>query len=420
MLSSPLDTYDPGEPNAWAMNEGKPLSLKVVEGKAYGLGVATGKLDFLCKLGAIRKFREAKLKQPIYLVGTCGSTRGMLGAKYLLQSSVLNPTQVWVGGPTRLSLGIGQKGFHRYQIQMDYPVMERGARGYNRKLQLISRGRTGASALRGKSQNAVRRLVQFLDAAVQSGYDIKFTKLEGGISDQQVPDRALAEIFLTSHQHEDFKRFFREQRALPEWSGTLEMEFGGPGDHGISFLPDGFFTACCELVGLIDRAEASAGQGSGVAEDFEIPGATLSITSIRQSPSRTTVGVDVRVPHGTKNKDIEQSLQDGFRALGTSFPGLHVRLSSERISPEYQLAADDPTATIGGEVLHSSDIEPNLCQLGLGSEAALFHEKSYPAFTLGPGDPVQSSVGGPDENVSLDELIRTQRFYERLIERVCL
>jgi len=62
------------------------------------------KLDFLCKLKALERYRERKLKMPIYLVGTAGEEIGMIGAKFLIKSLVLNPKYVLVGEPSELAV----------------------------------------------------------------------------------------------------------------------------------------------------------------------------------------------------------------------------------------------------------------------------------------------------------------------------
>ena len=96
LLSSHLDTVSPGLLEHWTETGGDPFSASVKDGKIFGLGAADVKLDFLCKLHAVEKFREKKLKNPIYLAGTCSEERGMLGAKYLIKSLSLNPNVFWL------------------------------------------------------------------------------------------------------------------------------------------------------------------------------------------------------------------------------------------------------------------------------------------------------------------------------------
>ena len=77
LLNTHLDTVSPGRPENWTETGGDPYSAMITENRIYGLGSADVKLDFLCKLHAVTRFRERKLKQPVYLVGTCGEEVGM-------------------------------------------------------------------------------------------------------------------------------------------------------------------------------------------------------------------------------------------------------------------------------------------------------------------------------------------------------
>ena len=86
LLSTHLDTVSPGLPENWVETGGDPFAATIKDGKIYGLGAAEAKLDFLCKLHAAAKFREKKLRMPIYLVGTCGEEAGMFGARYLIKA----------------------------------------------------------------------------------------------------------------------------------------------------------------------------------------------------------------------------------------------------------------------------------------------------------------------------------------------
>jgi succinyl-diaminopimelate desuccinylase len=109
LLNTHLDTVSPGIFENWTETGGDPFAATLKEGRIYGLGSADVKLDFLCKLHALERFRERKLKQPVYLVGTCGEEIGMFGAKYLIKSQALNPRFVVVGEPSELKIVYAHK-----------------------------------------------------------------------------------------------------------------------------------------------------------------------------------------------------------------------------------------------------------------------------------------------------------------------
>src|SRR3954465_6251857 len=112
LLNSHLDTVSPGVIENWTETGGDPFAATIKDGKIFGLGTADVKLDFLCKLHAVDKFREKKLKMPIYLVGTCGEEVGMFGARYLIKSGALNPKYVMVGEPSDLRVVYAHKSLN--------------------------------------------------------------------------------------------------------------------------------------------------------------------------------------------------------------------------------------------------------------------------------------------------------------------
>ena len=149
-------------------------------GKIFGLGTADVKLDFLCKLHAIERFRERKLKNPIYLVGTCGEEIGMFGAKYLIKSLSLNPKYVLVGEPSELRVVYAHKCLNIYRVSIGYQLIERDARGFNRRIDLHSFGKSAHSSYPHMGTNAILASVDFLHRAMDQGFEMRFTKVDGG------------------------------------------------------------------------------------------------------------------------------------------------------------------------------------------------------------------------------------------------
>src|SRR4051812_22278224 len=60
LLNTHLDTVSPGITENWTETGGDPFSATIKDGKMFGLGSADVKLDFLCKLHAVERFRERK------------------------------------------------------------------------------------------------------------------------------------------------------------------------------------------------------------------------------------------------------------------------------------------------------------------------------------------------------------------------
>ena len=248
LLNTHLDTVSPGILLNWTETGGDPFAATVKDGKIYGLGSADVKLDFLCKLYAIERFRERKLKNPIYLVGTCGEEIGMFGAKYLIKSMTLNPKFILVGEPSDLKIVYAHKCLNLYRVSIDYQLIERDARGFNRKIDLHSLGKSAHSSYPHLGSNAILAAVDFLHQAIEQGFEMRFTHVDGGDTVNKVPDHAMIQFYLTSHQFEDFKRFFRDTVKAEGKEKIFRIELGGVGDSGVRFLPDNLFPCLTDVV----------------------------------------------------------------------------------------------------------------------------------------------------------------------------
>ncbi len=422
LLMSHLDTLSPGSPAAWVQTGGKPTELKVEGDKWFGLGTADAKLDFLCKLQAMTKFLDQKLKEPIYLVGTCGHHLGHLGARYLVQSQGLNPIVAFVGRPTGLRLASATKTGAVYRLDLGFQSIERGTRGFNRRVMVSSAGRIGdgcvipGTAPVSGSRDAVGQLLQFLTLAQENGFEFKLTRITGGLSPHQIPDRAEAEVFLTSHQLEDFKRFFRESvREFPE-AKFLNLELGGIGDLGIRFLPDALF-AC--LAGVIESLRVLKEELKGFSDaQNEVPESTLNLGKVEPADNSLSLLFDIRLSQAMSPKDLDQKIQAAFQPVVRQFPKINLRVRRESYLPAVNLGSDQEWVQLGVYGLGAAGLDAATVHTPHVSEAGLLIQKGYPALVFGAGTST-ANAGGPDEWVSAPDLGKAVRFYESVIERVC-
>ncbi|MCM0604747.1 MAG: hypothetical protein KA715_01515 [Xanthomonadaceae bacterium] len=85
LLTNAIDTTEPGLEASWRETEGKPFSAKVNGDRLYGLGTASGKVDFLAKIYAALKFRDKKFKKPLYPLGNLWKRVGPIGTSLRYQ-----------------------------------------------------------------------------------------------------------------------------------------------------------------------------------------------------------------------------------------------------------------------------------------------------------------------------------------------
>ncbi|MGK5090157.1 M20/M25/M40 family metallo-hydrolase [Bdellovibrionota bacterium FG-2] len=429
LLSTHLDTVSPGILQSWTETGGDPFQAVIRDGKIFGLGSADGKIDFLCKLRAVLKFREKKLRMPIYLAGSCGEELGSFGIRYLIKSNYLNPRYVVVGEPSELKVVFEHKAVNTFKLTIDYQQVERDARGFNRRIDLHTFGRSAHGAFPEKGVNAIHEGVSFVDRAIENGFDLRFTYFEGGDTVSKVPDHSLIQFYLTSHQFEDFKRFFREvakpDGPLEAGSGidsslpprSFRVEFGGAGDTGIRFLPDPLFPCLLEILRFFT---VSAEQLTQARDDaYRPPYSSLNFGRLIQKPGRLELQFDARFLPGAFAEEMEKTVQKGIQKLTASYPSLNIGVERVRLNSGLQMNAEQPLIGKCREAMAAAGMEPHFDKQSSSSEASHFFHAGYEAVGFGPGIS-GGNAHGPNEYVLVDELEKAVLFYEKLIEKTCI
>ena len=417
LLTTNLDTVSPGLPENWTETGGDPFAANFKDGKIFGLGSADTKLDFLCKLHAIEKFREKKLKMPIYLVGTCGEELGMFGAKYLIKSLALNPKYVLVGEPSGLKLIQAHKCMALFRVSIDYQLIERDARGFNRKIDLHSFGKSAHGSSPDLGTNAILQAVDFLKHAADSGFELRFTQLGGGDTKNKVPDSSRIEFYLTSHQFEDFKRFFRETVKMLSKEKAFRADLGGLGDMGVRFLPDALFPCVLEMVNFFrDLSGELEGKSN---PSFDPPGSTVNFSMVKQRPSGVDLYFDLRLLPQESPEEIEKRILKGIQSVAARYSSLNILSVKERLNPGLNTSPDSAFIKLCTEAMTTAGMDVALAKTSTSTEAALFSQAGYESIAFGPGTSTGNSHSPNEFNLS-EDIEKATLFYQKVIERVCL
>jgi acetylornithine deacetylase/succinyl-diaminopimelate desuccinylase-like protein len=417
LLNTHLDTVSPGLAENWTETGGDPFSAMVKDGKIYGLGSADVKLDFLCKLHAIEKFREKKLKQPIYLVGTCGEEVGMFGARYLIKSGALNPKFVVVGEPSELKVVYSHKSLNILRVSIGYQSVERDVRGFNRRIDLHAFGKSAHGSYPHLGVNAITLGLEFLRKAAENGFEPRFTKLDGGDTVNKVPDRASFQFSLTAHQFEDFKRFFREVARTEGLERALRVELGGAGDAGVRFLPENLFPCLQDVLKFF--REVSTDFEKVKDPTYNPAFSTANLGMLRQDQHGLHLHFDMRLLPDLVSDQIMNHLTGGIKAIGAKYPSLNVTLTRERTNPGLNMTLEHELVKVCKDAMNAANIPATLDKKATSTEAAQYFQAGYEAVIFGPGLSHGNSHS-PNEHNLLDHLEKATAFYEKLIERVCL
>lgn len=418
LLINALDTGEPGSFASWREGEGAPFKAVIKGNHLHGLGAASGKLDFLAKIQAAARFKDKKLKQPIYLLGVCGSEIGHLGIKYAMQSVTVNPLRVVVGAPTQMNMVMNEKSHVSFRCQFLFQGMQKDARGFSRRVELLAKGRIGPSAQPQSDRNAILHLTHLINRAMDQGFEVKFCRFEGGYLSGQTPDSASAEFYLTSHQFEDFKRFFKEanQRAHME-EEHYQIELGGVGDLGISFLPDEVYQCFVEFNELLKRISTEL--EAKWNDSFQPPAPTICVNQIKTDAHQIEVRFDLRLLPDMNRTLVSQEVIQRLKQIAMNYSTLNTKIFEDYSTSPAQLSESNSWIQLCKQVLGETGGNTRLVSSSFSSGAGVFQEKGMDVAILGPGM-AEGNVLSPDEYLELTELDRAVAFYERLIEKVCL
>jgi acetylornithine deacetylase/succinyl-diaminopimelate desuccinylase-like protein len=233
----------------------------------------------------------------------------------------------------------------------------------------------------------------------------------------KVPDQASVQFYVTSHQFEDFKRFFREVVRTENKERAYRVELGGVGDTGVRFLPDPLFP-CLQEVSTFFRSVAADFE-KVKDESYAPPYSTINFGKLRQLPGVIAMNFDLRLLPDLVTADIERHVQEGVQVIAAKYPSLNVTAVRERSNPGLNMTREHELVKICEESMKAAGIEPLLDKKATSTEAAQYFQAGYEAVVFGPGLSAGNSHS-PNEYNILDHLEKATAFYERVIERTCL
>lgn len=413
LLNTHIDTASPGIRTHWTESGGDPFRAEIKNNKIFGLGSADVKLDFLCKLKALERYKERKLKMPIYLAGTAGEEIGMIGAKFLIKSLAVNPRYVLVGEPTELSVVHSHKAHLVYQISIGYTQLERDAKGFNTRIELHCLGRSAHGSYPHLGDNAIQRILSVVRIIKEANFQIKLTKITGGDSVNKVPDTASVEFYIASSSFEDFKKFYREQLNQKE----INVEFGGLGESGMKFMPDNILDAVEQVQACFGRMEGDLLSGSD--ESFNPSKSTINFGRINKRLGGIEMQFDIRLLPDVSAEAFDQQFKALVHETNSRFSNIILKVTKLRFTPPLKMDPNNELVRAANDAQRAAGIEQKLGKMATSTEAAQFFAAGFDTIVFGPGQS-QGNSHSPNEHNLVDHLDKAVHFYDRIIERFCL
>lgn len=381
LLQAHLDTVDPGNFSLWKKNNFNPFDAVIEDGRIYGLGSAEVKLDFLCKLLALAKFKQTKLNtlQPV-LVGTFGEETGMQGALKLIRKNKINAKYALIGDPSDLNIVNAGKGYATVQMRIPFsqPEIE-----YKRNIANSESISTQSKVFSGKSahsstphlgESAAAKLFDYL---AKMPDNVVIVDMDAGTRQNMIPNQAMVELDVTA-------------------------SFKDPVIQKINFLYSAMNDVQIEMKSVVDHA-------------FTPEHSTLSIGLVRTFEDHILIGGSCRILPNVKQEDYEKWMK-------------MISTACEKVGAEFNLQdykkpfrTDEKSILIKGAMAELEKLgQKSQCtSLASTNEASLFSRIGIECICVGAGKR-ENNVHTANEHVEIKHLELMTTFYQKMIERFCL
>jgi succinyl-diaminopimelate desuccinylase len=377
-LLTHLDTADPGTYAAWTQTAENPFNASIYQDRMYGLGV-TSKLDFICKLEAMRRIDPWRLKRSVQLIGSFGEENGMRGALRLVRHKKLQARWVLVGEPTELRVANASLGFAAVEVRVSFSAQEMELRRRHWEQELSS---SQSKLFRGKAAHASHpklgenAIVAMLDHLAQLPEGILVLEVDGGSSVNVVPESAHLEIDVAGELSQGLTSRLRQiMRGLRD----VEQDF-------FNYRAEGF--------------------------EPNVP--TMNIGLVRTREDHVLLGGSCRWPPSVTEDAFSgwiAALRGVCEAVGAQFKVTeHRRPFRAPADHDFVAQCRSELASQGGAA------EP--VNLSTCTEASILGRTGLDCVIFGPGQGVGNSHK-PNEWISIKDLQRATDFYRGMIERMC-
>jgi acetylornithine deacetylase/succinyl-diaminopimelate desuccinylase-like protein len=404
LLASHVDTVDPGEHSKWVRCGGDPWKAVVHENVMYGLGTASGKLDWLAKAEAVRRVLSSgrRLMKPLHLVATYGEQMGLLGAKQLTEAMAAIPEFAVVGEPTGLSVMYANKGYVAMRFRLRF-IRNRGSAAGKSLSRVRCFGTPAHSAVPTMGDSAVDRALSILvqpDGRVIEGVDI--VSMHGGDAVNRVPDFCEADIL----------GFSEKLKWLDGEKANIETVTRVMSGAGINQL--------VEAMVLIRRSlDAFVGSlAPKFDRAFDPPGPVHNLGMVRSTPEHLEFTLDLRLLPGQDFLKVRNWLAAVTAQSGRAYPDVDVEAAITTHADPMRTSREGKLVTLALEIARRAGIESRASTKSVTTEGSVYSAKGIETIAFGPGSMV-GVVHLPDEHVALDELGKAVDFYERLAAAVC-
>lgn len=364
LLVTHLDTVPPGDFALWTETGGDPFAPTRKGDRLYGLGSADAKVDLVCKAAALAEISPDAFVRPLRVVGTFAEEIGLVGARWLTGSGLLDGFLYGlVGEPSELAAIRAHKGYAVFEARI--PLEKKTARGTAVAETVV--GSSAHSSTPHLGENAIDDALAGLSSAEVQG----LLALEGGTSVNQVPA-----------------------------SCHLEVWVGGEGQDRDVYDPTPLvrFHAAwrARLAELAQKTDA----------DFDPDHTVGNLGRIALRGGAAVLTFDVRPIPGSDACAAVAPLEE----LAT--------ITCIRRNPPLATPVDSPLVRAVACAQEAAGLGARIATKATCTEAGLLAEAGLDCLVLGPGLSV-GNVHRPNEHTRIPELDRARAIYRETIRTLC-
>lgn len=399
LMTTHLDTVSPGDYSLWDKTGGNPFRATIEENKIYGLGAADVKLDILCKIKALEKFKGVEFKNPLIVAGTYGEESGLAGAQQLSKELNMKIQYALVGEPSNLSIVYAHKGFLSLEFSLtDSQATELLPGGEIYRIDF--QGRAAHSSTPHLGINAVQKAIDFLKG--QKGTS-DLIGLQGGELINVIPDRAT--LYLRS-----------SQKITHEGNG-LQIAVQKQSEPAMVFSPS--FMSCFEELQGIFRKLVSEFKQAPMTE-FDPPTSLLNVGVISTEKNKIKFWLGIRfLPSVDPDQLLTDKIEKPMQAIGEKYPQIKLEMRVFRKSLPMHTDPSSKLVVEAKNALRTMGLQETMVTKATSTEASVYRAMGAEAIVWGPGVSV-GNVHKPNEFNYLHHLHHAVRFYEKMIESFCV
>lgn len=403
LLGAHVDTVDPGDTDLWTECGEDPFNAVVRGDRIFGLGTASGKLDWLAKVEAARRLAGQKLMRPLHIAATYGEQLGLLGAKQLASSGMVRAEFACVAEPTGLAVVYANKGYLAIRFKLRDVQAKQPAAG-KALFRINCRGVPAHSAVPSMGDNAILRALGVCtnsEGRIPAGMTI--VSIQGGDAINKVPDHCEVDATGSTSVIESLAgEYVRVEQITRVMAGSSV---------------NGLVEAMVRIYRSWEALAKSLRPEENL--EFDPPNTVYNLGWVSTTANDMEFGMDLRLLPGQDYDSVTDWIPRVIDEVSRDCPDVEIDGMLEMRADPMSTPKNGRLVTVATGILGDLGIQAGSMTKSVATEGSVYSAAGMETICFGPGSSM-GTVHHPNESNSIKELMTAVDFYERLIRKICL